>query len=618
MRFAALLLAGLAILAGGCGGSDPPRRAIFIMLDAARPDRISSYGYSRPITPRLDALAERGVLFENHFAQGTYTRTALPPLLYSRYYMRPLFPNSIRVPYSFPQDLFQAPDAESVSLPRALSGAGIHTVLISAHTWLKPSTVFAREFDEAHELSSLIDLEEGLGHHSAETAIDYAIRWLEENRHEEYFLYLHLMDTHFPHHPGEDARALMSPELRDNPPLESFKKTGRPKRVDRLLNGTEREYLDALYDGSFRYVDRQIGRLLDHLGDALDDTAVLFTSDHGEYLLEVPRRIGHGYAWYDMMGRIPLIVSYPGRLEPGRVDALTESVDVTPTVLSLLGVAPPEGRRFDGVDLAALRRGEIPRKQAVFMQRAIRTERWKAIFQVSEDLLLGDEPPGFDALSGRLFDLRADPGESENLWSEHPEVVLELLAIYRDRMRPLHRRYLAARRNVQPESDFAISIKYMRSDPDVPVTRELDDIAAFLDDGAGWIRLDDFQGRLLVANGEAKALELEFPVPDGPYFVTAAMRGMATFQVGEEGPVETLLAEIFDATESFPWKPENLELGAVLVEDQVFRMTLTPLSRETPFLLTYLGFQPIRDEPAADPEEERRRLEQLKTLGYVE
>ena len=101
---------------------------------------------------RIDALAAEGTIFLNHYVQATTTRSSLPSMLSSRYFIPPLFPASAQVPYSSPEDLFRRPDPMSVSLPRALAGAGFHTALISAHTWLREETPFALEFDEATAL----------------------------------------------------------------------------------------------------------------------------------------------------------------------------------------------------------------------------------------------------------------------------------------------------------------------------------------------------------------------------------------------------------------------------------------------------------------------------------
>ena len=102
----ALLLGVVSIL--GCEPEPPkPRQAILFMLDAARPDRFSCYGYHRTTTPEMDRLAGQGVLFSKHFAQGTYTRASVSSLLYSRYFCKPLFPSSTQVPYSSPSNLFR-------------------------------------------------------------------------------------------------------------------------------------------------------------------------------------------------------------------------------------------------------------------------------------------------------------------------------------------------------------------------------------------------------------------------------------------------------------------------------------------------------------------------------
>lgn len=613
-----ILLAGLL---SACADATSPRRAILIMLDAARPDRFGCYGYSRPTTPNMDALAERGVVFRNHFTQGTFTRTALPPLLYSRYYVRPVFPNSDQVPYSTPEDLFRTLDAESISLPRALAADGIRTVMISAHTWLRPGTEFAGEFDEAHDLSSLLSVEEKYGYPRAEEMIDFTIDWLRENGRDDFFIYLHLMDTHFPHHLDEDAKALLDPDLREAPPVERFTVAGAPKRLDSALSGADRQYMDALYDGSLRYTDRHIGRLLAHLGEALENTLVIVTSDHGEYLVEKPGRLGHGYAWYDAMGRVPFIAACPRVLDPADTDILTESVDILPTVLGLLNVPPPRRKTFDGVDLQPILRGDAPAKDLVLMSRAARTRRHKVLFQVEEGVLLGEEPPEPATLTGKLYDLEDDPEESTNQWDSRPDVVSMLLDRYRERMTRPYRRYLEARTDQQPASAFAISAKYLSTVEEIPVTTKLEELETFMYSEEGWIHLNDSQGHFLVATGDAGPVTIEIPIPNGPYLVSVAVRGTCTLRVA---PRETLEAPHviegrgFDPSEYFPWAADQLEYGQTLVTEESFRVTVEPDPARSPLLISYIGFEPLLDGKDADPEEERKRLERLRTLGYAD
>ena len=72
------------------GGERPPHVILF-MLDAARADHLSSYGYSFDTTPHIDALAEKGALFEHHYAGNQNTRKSLPTLMLGRYVAPPLF-----------------------------------------------------------------------------------------------------------------------------------------------------------------------------------------------------------------------------------------------------------------------------------------------------------------------------------------------------------------------------------------------------------------------------------------------------------------------------------------------------------------------------------------------
>jgi arylsulfatase A-like enzyme len=137
---------------------------VLILLDAARADRFSCYGYTRSTTPQMDALAKDGVVFLNHFSQATATVDALPAMFYSRYFSRPLFPHNASVPLSNPGDLFRTDDPESISLPRLLSSAGFRTAIISAHSWIKPDTRLAREVDELYDLSSSATYPEKYGY----------------------------------------------------------------------------------------------------------------------------------------------------------------------------------------------------------------------------------------------------------------------------------------------------------------------------------------------------------------------------------------------------------------------------------------------------------------------
>jgi arylsulfatase A-like enzyme len=585
----ALLLAGLLL---GC--RDEPRHVVLILLDAARADRFSCYGYTRSTTPNMDALAAGGAIFLNHFSQATTTADALPGLFYSRYFSRPLLPLSASVPLSNPDDLFRTDDSESISLPQLLSSAGFRTAIVSAHPWIKPGTRLTRDVDELHDLSTVATYPEKYGYPPAPQVVDRAIAWIEENQEQDFFLYVHLMDTHFPHFMESDARAFLRETGYSDADLDRFEIEGWDHSFP--LGAERRDHLDALYDGSLRYADREVGRLLERLSELGigERTLVVITSDHGELLLESPQRMGHGGPWYDLLGRVPFIVSLPGRLAPRRTGMLTEHVDVLPTVAGLLGVSVPQGRVPDGLDLTRVLEGELSPKPYAFGPWSVRSARYKAFFDESVARSLeedGRELPS-EVENGHLYDLANDPLERRNLWGSRPRVRARLLAAYLDAMRRPYHRHLASVSREQPRSAFAISANHFELDGPSEQGWKLNQ---------GWNRF------LLRAEPSAPPLEVRLRLPNGRYRVAASVRGEG--RVTLAGDV-VVLASASDEIELVP-------LGTVEVTDETFRAKVAPEARSG-FAIRYFGFRPWADD-AGDPADVDPGLtERLRVLGYVE
>ena len=128
--------------------------------------------------------------------------------------------------------------------------------------------------------------------------------------------------------------------------------------------------------------------------------------------------------------RVPAIMSWPGRIQPGVTSALAHTMDLFPTALALAGAKLPTDRPYDGVDLAPLLfRGEEPTDRPFFYYRgdrlfACRLGNYKAHFTTQPGYGPGKpeahEPP-------LLFDVAVDPGEQYNIANEHPDV-LEAIA----------------------------------------------------------------------------------------------------------------------------------------------------------------------------------------------
>ena len=164
--------------------------------------------------------------------------------------------------------------------------------------------------------------------------------------------------------------------------------------------------LERAYRANIRYADAGIGVLLETLRreGLYRESLVILTSDHGEAFN------GHGYTshnttLYDDMTRIPLLMKFPraDAITPGRVRALTESIDLAPTILDYLGLPAPA--HFEGDSLLALARGEFTSLAGPEVVTSTVDQSFHAIRLGPHKYIMGRDG------SEELFDLERDPGE---------------------------------------------------------------------------------------------------------------------------------------------------------------------------------------------------------------
>jgi len=182
------------------------------------------------------------------------------------------------------------------------------------------------------------------------------------------------------------------------------------------------EDLLKLYDAEIRYTDRQIGRVLDALREQeiLDDTLVIITADHGEAFGEHDRFGHHPYPYEELI-RVPLIVAGPG-VTSTTVDQQVSLLDLAPTILDLVDADIPD--TMEGESFAtALTGSQISTKTALTISNnsslyGCRTPKWKYIATDEGEEL--------------LFDLEADPKESNDVCDENPEIADQFSSIIDD------------------------------------------------------------------------------------------------------------------------------------------------------------------------------------------
>ncbi|MYC09996.1 MAG: sulfatase, partial [Holophagales bacterium] len=336
------LLCGPALAAAlvACGAGLPdatsePRRPniVLYVVDTVRADRLGAYGYEKPTSPRLDAFAAGAVLFENAYAQSSWTRPAVASLFTG---LLPPAHRTVGRRSVLPED--------AVTLAEILAANGYEGMGLVRNPNVSRAFGFAQGFTRFRSEDRERD----------ETMLDRVRLWLDERQHADgpFFLFLHAIDPHGPYDPA--------PEFE-----EMFEAGGAPAqyRTVRYLLRLNRgevepepgtaEALSRLYDAEVAQNDDAFGELLDELlVRGLDeDTAVIYVSDHGEEFAE-HGRWEHGLSLYEEVLRVPLVMRLPG-VPPRRVAEPAQHVDVLPTLLGYVGIeAPPT----DGRDLLAARR----------------------------------------------------------------------------------------------------------------------------------------------------------------------------------------------------------------------------------------------------------------------
>ncbi|MDR3710909.1 MAG: sulfatase-like hydrolase/transferase [Capsulimonadaceae bacterium] len=275
---------------------------------------------------------------------------------------------------------------------------------------------------------------------------DYLVRrascFLEQHAATPFALWVSFHEPHSPYDfPIEDAGAF-DPALFPTPEVGPDDADQIPL-IFRDVTPAEKQGITAAYYTSVRYMDRKIGELLDKLDELgiANNTLVVYLPDHGYCLGHHGRFEKH--CCFEQAIRVPCILRWPKRLAPGVVTAPTESVDIAPTLLDLLGAAPLPGAQgmslVQGDGLASTHQYTFT-EYTGNEEACIRTPRWKLIHcsgrrARADGYITANPTPG---RSVRLFNLVDDPGEMHSVAVNRPEIVAELSGLLLARLRSTH------------------------------------------------------------------------------------------------------------------------------------------------------------------------------------
>jgi len=420
--------------AGRAGGRPP--HVIVYLVDTLRADLLGAYGDPRGLSPAVDRFAERATLFENAYAQSSWTRAAVASIFTG---LGPRFHGANR------RDEALSDDAET--LAEIFHRAGYRTAGFVTNGNVGPEVGFAQGFGRYNVLGER-DLAEL--HHLSDRVNERVFSWLGRRAEVDdapFFLYLHTMDPHAPYAPPPAYRPPFAP--RPGGRL-SAAELGD---LERLAGGIDRRFgpnvrsvapgslawlqalhsgllavspervaeLEDLYAAEVAFNDASFGAFiaeLERLG-LYEDALVIFTADHGEEFFE-HGGWEHGRTLYDEQLRIPLIVKFPGQRRGQRRAEVAQQVDLLPTVVEVAGLATTG--EHGGSSLVEDGDG-APR--TVFSYLDLDGIRLESVVDGSYKLIVGISSPP----TPELYDLAADPGETDDLFAERPTVAayLELL-----------------------------------------------------------------------------------------------------------------------------------------------------------------------------------------------
>ncbi len=297
---------------------------VYVVMDTQRADRLGCYGYRRPVSPNIDALARRGVLFEDAYATSSWTWPSTGSLLTG------MLPDEHGVTGNDRCTLGFA----NTTLAEALQARGYTTAAFSGNPLIVPGRQFDQGFE--HFDGAVPDFR------MSDELVPGALDWLRRHASVRFFLYLHLVDPHTPHrpHPEEAARLGLGAPPEGWPARGADGIPVHPESVGFDVSPEVRRFMSDEYDASVATGDRWVGAVLNELRRlGLDDrTVVCFTADHGEGLLDHGLR-GHGNSVHAEEVRVPLILAGPGLPTGRRVRGAVSNRHVASTLAAYGGTA---------------------------------------------------------------------------------------------------------------------------------------------------------------------------------------------------------------------------------------------------------------------------------------
>ena len=448
---------------------------VIISITNLRSDHLHFNGYPRETSPNIDGFANEAIVFGDAFTHNSWTLPAGTSLLTS------LYPFSHELMSRYFGKIL---NSNITTLIDILNSQGYNTAAFTGGFDYSPRYNVINRFSAVEDLGKKYDpqsratFRKPLGnmpdspfyYGELSKSVPAAIDWLEKNGDKQkFFLFAQGFDVHCPFTPPDPYDKLFDSKLFDPKTTNLDYSTcifSYSSLEPAILNGTkvysahqyyfddakntsllgnvslnerEVEHLIALYDGEIRAADESVGKLLDKINELglSEKTIIVITSEHGDLLGENGRFMRGGPVrgtYFDAVLHIPLMIKHPN-LEPKRVSGMVQLIDVMPTLLDFLNIKT--NVKMDGKSLLPLIFKNQTVNEFVFAGAeftptvehhffsdstiivSVRNEEWKLIKEIS---FSPDNKTFIKEVNYELYNLKADPGENNNVFDDYKEV----------------------------------------------------------------------------------------------------------------------------------------------------------------------------------------------------
>ncbi len=446
-----LIAVSIVALTGGC--QTPPLRpnVVLVIVDTARADHWSCYGYPRQTTPQIDAFAAQAIRFTQAYSVSTWTLPAHASLFTG------LYPSS----HGATQEHLQLDD-QFQTLAELLRSRGYSTAAFSGNPWVSRSTHLDRGFDVMEAMWGRPEArEDGSVPHATNRLI---FEWLRRRAPQQpFFLFVNYIEPHFPYEaPPTYERRFLPPNVSS---VERAQATIR--WIDWYLHPQTftpqvAAVRSALYDAELAYADTIVGELLAGLqqADVYDRSLIVIASDHGENLGD-HGHLDHVFSLYNSTLHVPLLIRPPGPRASGSVrNDQVQLTDVFTTIAAATGgmagtgadrgtdllttTTPADRSVLAEYDYPAQALDVFPADQRASPQLDRFRRRLRSIQVGPNKLIWGSDG------TRELYTLATDPEEQRNVFETSRPLADTLLAALDERIGQLQRSHPLATAATQP------------------------------------------------------------------------------------------------------------------------------------------------------------------------